>query len=254
MPRLKYQMCMDCGCTEGEFHEYGCEFEECPFCGSPIVHCGCDLDHLGLRDRKLYTEATYYVKPDVFNNDFQLSPAQHKKWMVILNKKGRVPYIEYPLLCGRCGKRINEFFMVPDEEWEHYIPLQERRKVLCRECYRYIKWAIDKNTKPESERETITRQVISPSHVLWKGFITELRKQCNCQLKGEELLGWQCAGDFMQSKKILNLMPNVSIQLTLDYFMHYGVSCDCEVLFRIDRFDNYVYRSHTHSELEKIPQ
>lgn len=51
----------------------------------------------------------------------------------------RFPFIEYPVICARCGKLWPDFFNVPDQEWERYIQPNMRDKVLCRDCYNHIK-------------------------------------------------------------------------------------------------------------------
>lgn len=36
--------CHDCGATAGEYHEPGCDMEDCPRCGGQSIACGCDGD------------------------------------------------------------------------------------------------------------------------------------------------------------------------------------------------------------------
>ncbi len=54
------QECVDCGCTEGELHEFGCENERCPFCGEHLIACDCRYEILGLIDRSKYGPATSF--------------------------------------------------------------------------------------------------------------------------------------------------------------------------------------------------
>ena len=56
----------------------------------------------------------------------------------------RVPYIQYPTLCVRCGACWPDLFMVPDEEWERYVAPRQRGEVICRPCYDEIKTLIDR--------------------------------------------------------------------------------------------------------------
>jgi hypothetical protein len=33
--------CPDCGAAPGEFHEAGCDIEQCPYCGGQLISCDC---------------------------------------------------------------------------------------------------------------------------------------------------------------------------------------------------------------------
>jgi len=66
-----------------------------------------------------------------------------ERWEEALNRKGRVPYIEYPNVCARCGALWPEFFRVPDPEWERYIQISMRYTVICRSCFDDIRRLID---------------------------------------------------------------------------------------------------------------
>jgi len=68
------------------------------------------------------------------------------EWLDILNGRGRIPYIQYPIICAKCGVLWPDFFGVPDHEWTHYIQPDMRREVICRTCYDDIKAKIDKAT------------------------------------------------------------------------------------------------------------
>ncbi len=35
-------VCPDCGAGPGEYHEDGCDVEQCPYCGGQLISCDCD--------------------------------------------------------------------------------------------------------------------------------------------------------------------------------------------------------------------
>jgi hypothetical protein len=117
--------CPDCGVQEGMYHEYGCDMEVCPFCGGQLFSCSCMSEKL---DLPFNAEITQEIK---------------EKWMKMLNEKGRVPWIKYPLLCRRCGRSDRELIRNRDEEWNRYIEPRYRKKFFCKECYEEIKKLID---------------------------------------------------------------------------------------------------------------
>lgn len=106
--------CPECGVSEGQVHKHGCQSELCPFCGRVFA-------------------------PEVFGC------CEYEVTSKDLEKIGRrIPYIEYPIFCAKCGQMYPEFFLVSDEEWKHYIQPDKRDSVICQECYTEIKALIDK--------------------------------------------------------------------------------------------------------------
>ena len=105
MPTLQRETCHDCDVEEGQLHLPGCDMERCPICGGQLISCGCVRNEL--------------------------------------KTKQRIPFIQYPNLCARCGVLWPEMFKVPDEEWEHYVEPAMRKKLLCQACYRQIKAWVD---------------------------------------------------------------------------------------------------------------
>ena len=133
--------CHDCGAREGEIHHFGCDMERCPFCGGQLASCGCQYGSLGYDYWGLFSDhPTGGLPRDIYENG--LGPAEEQRWLAILTARGRIPYIEYPVLCVRCGALWPDFFSVPDEEWERHVQPDMRQKVLCRPCYDHIVRAI----------------------------------------------------------------------------------------------------------------
>lgn len=130
--------CHDCGCEEGQIHKFGCDMEQCPFCGGQLISCGCMYKQLGIKSQTHTTE-------------------HEEQWLTILEEKGRVPYIVWPIICNRCGKLWPEMFRVSDEEWKKYIQISERGCLVCRSCFDKIKHLIELNRKVRKEDEALPR-------------------------------------------------------------------------------------------------
>lgn len=129
-----------CGAKEGNYHIIGCEYESCPFCGEQLAYCDCSLKKLGVECLASYKQQG------------GLTTTQRRKWLQILNKKGRIPWIHYPQFCSRCGEPWVDFFMVSNKEWEKYIEPDHRNDIICESCYKIIKNLIDKYSKKATKR------------------------------------------------------------------------------------------------------
>lgn len=138
---MKRAECHDCGALEGELHDYGCDMERCPFCGNQLISCDCCYEILCLYDIDRYDYSTAYLSPNIYENGLPLY--EQEIWTKILCKKGRVPWIQYPNICCKCGKLWPDMFMVPNGEWKKYVQPDMRGEVLCKECYGFVKSVID---------------------------------------------------------------------------------------------------------------
>ena len=134
--------CHDCGAQEGELHEYGCDMEKCLFCGGQLISCGCCYDYLGLRDHERYTAETSFLPAGIYEGG--LNETQENEWLRILNSEGRIPFIFYPSICVYCGRLWPETFIVPDEQWKHYIEPAMQGQILCWPCYCWIRDLTDR--------------------------------------------------------------------------------------------------------------
>lgn len=137
---MRRTRCRDCGILEGEFHEFGCAGERCPFCSRQLLTCDCLEEHIDTSSC-----------PD--DADGYLAPIA-REWEAMLTAKGRVPFMYYPNLCAKCGAVSPRFFRVPDREWNRYVEARQRGEVLCRPCFDFIKRTIDgaRRTRPQRGR------------------------------------------------------------------------------------------------------
>ncbi len=128
--------CPDCGVPEGFLHKRGCDMERCPFCGNQLNTCSCIYEKLGISPLGKVEGTTLVRWPE-------LTEVQTKEWDRILEEKGRIPWINYPLMCKRCGKQGEGLIRERGEEWEWYIEPNYRSNFICKECYQEIKSLID---------------------------------------------------------------------------------------------------------------
>jgi hypothetical protein len=90
-----------CNALEGHLHRLGCDEERCTQCSGQYLYCACPEPR---------------------------------------HKRKRVPFFRLNWhRCQRCGIPWPDFFMVPDDVWQHYIlALGDGDKMLCLECFKLI--------------------------------------------------------------------------------------------------------------------
>ena len=125
-------LCFSCRALEGEYHLFGCEGEECPFCGGQLSSCECCYKNLGID-----------VSPGTWAYSNGLTKEQEAQWQKLLEGKGRIPFIKIPTFCYLCGKRITgdelHAAILPNEDWDKYIIPELQPKVLCCDCCNHMK-------------------------------------------------------------------------------------------------------------------
>jgi hypothetical protein len=72
---------------------------------------------------------------------------------------------------------------------------------------------------PQKQRELLTRR-----HPYWRGFMSRLNQ--NLREHG-------CVHDLTSTRRILNSLPNIDEEATIQYFASKGGHCDCKVLYHL---------------------
>lgn len=152
----------ECGVAEGQFHSQGCRWELCPFCAEiDATGCECKYEHLGFQRRENFAEFDYLAE-SVWQ--LGLTRRQQVVGRTRCETRGRLPYVYAPQLCGRCGARWPELFMVQDRAWEYYAGPRLRAAMLCESCFTTLRANIDRhNERPRGvpAPEEIARYVVA---------------------------------------------------------------------------------------------
>lgn len=130
----------ECGVEDGQLHEFGCRFEDCPFCEERLSMCDCMYEFLGLRTRSNPPENNWL---DETTYKYGVTPEHEDRWLSILTTKGRMPFTDAPQICGRCGDLWPALFMVPDAVWEYYAGPMLRNAIVCETCFHVLRHRID---------------------------------------------------------------------------------------------------------------
>lgn len=109
---MEAKICHDCGVSEGEVHELGCDMERCPICGVQLIG---DYKH--------------FVNPK--------TGGWKKHRGKSIEEYERVPYFQGECRCYRCGRKCL-MWDVPDEVWLAVVPFDWQDKVLCWKCFKWI--------------------------------------------------------------------------------------------------------------------
>lgn len=163
--------CPDCHANEGALHAPGCDMERCPLCGGQIISCECSYKHFYPKYERDFMRTRGFTDADrehvqnctapdwtcatcaeleIWTNGLPanvyvlgLHDDQQTEWNRILKAKGRIPWIQYPNICCRCGGLWPKMFHVSDEEWDKYVEPAMRGDMLCIDCWEWIKSAVD---------------------------------------------------------------------------------------------------------------
>lgn len=84
--------CGDCEVAPGEFHQRGCDVEQCPFCGGQLISCGCCYKafYPTYRHWDHEDEGTSGLPQEVYENG--LPNEQDEEWDRRLEVRGRMPW------------------------------------------------------------------------------------------------------------------------------------------------------------------
>jgi uncharacterized protein YbaR (Trm112 family) len=106
-------ICHDCNAKEGELHKENCDMEICPKCKGQLLSCDCNVKDISI-DEKFFKIGRKAFK--------------------------REPYLNYPVICAKCGELYPVFFNVSTKEWKKTIGITFKDDdVLCKSCFKLIR-------------------------------------------------------------------------------------------------------------------
>jgi len=138
MPKNK-GICYACGVSIGELHNFGCDGEQCPFCGDQLISCNCFYEYLGINQEEEKRKELERLK-DPLDNEIILAVEDGDKqivWSGILERKGQISFgqesgyrdIFACANCGGDGECYGEF-----EQQDRQGTLHDRYVYQCSSC------------------------------------------------------------------------------------------------------------------------
>lgn len=82
---------------------------------------------------------------------------------------------------------------------------------------------------------------MTPEHPQWLEFVERLEgpEGCDFQEHPEKGFTWKCKGGYDKSfaRAILETIPDIDIEASMEHYNKNGGHCDCEILFNVDPYD-----------------
>jgi hypothetical protein len=87
---------------------------------------------------------------------------------------------------------------------------------------------------PASSNGGTMPEIMTTDHPLWRAFCDRLGKACDFQGATPETTTWRCDGDMRRTFPILRAL-GCDVWASVDWFWDRGGTCDCTILFNVDR-------------------
>ena len=89
------------------------------------------------------------------------------------------------------------------------------------------------------------KEIMTPDHPKWEEFMYRMYGPEGCDFREEYPGGlrggvlWNCAGDaspdkFIGARRILNSIPGIDVEGSLEMFGSHGGHCDCEIIRNVE--------------------